>query len=503
MRRAVWGCIVLSLALAVVCAAATTAAGSAETAARPQPRRVLLSFDGPVEVDMPVWGRVKYVDSDRNVESDIRYPFNRTPWYLGEYEFDVKREDKALATVVPKRPVVADMSNPGWSAAPLTSPKARLPLHLQYRLDQPGTYQVRLCLTVRTLERSQAAVPVSDWTALEVKAAAPAERRAWLEKMKGNVPEDVGLLVGDFLPSILACPDDEVLSILRQVMCHPDPFVQAFALNGLSYYDDEIIGRELIELVRSAGPTRLLAYVLSWQRDLLQPAGPQLVAVMLDYLKSDSAVQVGGAVRALGFLKAHYTWDRQPDVPDRIEAEVFKNVSHIRQFKEREALHPLCLFLGSAKTQPDRAREMLWELSEDATVREQALICIGWRKDARDLANLGGELLKNDPSARPLPYQMRRGYGKDAIPYLLKGIQDAPNDAVRYECAKELTLENRPEGFAFLAKCIRAGGRYRRRAIQDVRDHFRDENLISEEQILRLLDTKGGSATTRDAPSSL
>jgi len=305
------------------------------------------------------------------------------------------------------------------------------------------------------------------------------------------------LLVGDFLPSILACPDDDVLAILRQCARNPEPRVQRIALNGFSYYSDDVIRKELIELLRSSGPTDLLAYVLSWQRDLLQPDAAKIVAILTGYLNSDSAVQVGGALHGLSFVEAGYVWDQQPDMPDRIETEVFKNIAHIHQFHQREALRPLCLFLGAAKTQGDRAREVLWDLTKIPSVHEQALICIGWRKDARDLPELGKAILGDDPSASSVPYQMCNCYGTAAIPYLVKALQEGASEGVRYACSKELALAGRPEGFAYWAKCIRAGGRYRERALQDVRDHFRDENRTTEEQVLKFLDVKAGAVPAK------
>ena len=139
-------------------------------------------------------------------ESGIRYPFMILPASFGCYEVEVRREGvlqprfadfgkQAVGGIAISGPPCGSI---GFSSVPHF--KGRLPLHLQYRFDQPGTYEVRL--TMRRLVQHD--VPfATDWTKVDILPADPAARQQWLADTVANAPTDSGDLLADFLPGIL------------------------------------------------------------------------------------------------------------------------------------------------------------------------------------------------------------------------------------------------------------------------------------------------------------
>lgn len=464
---------------------------NAAAAAEPADSRAVLSFDEPAYVNMPIWVRVTLPKSKkfRSAQRSIRYPFSTTPWDFGLHEFEVTRNGAPHPRIKMKFPLVESGGGiVGGSVAPPTSPKGRFPLHLQCKFVRPGVYQVRFKVYNTDFVTERKVVCTSEWTSLEVAPFTHAERRAWLKEREARAPKDVGLLVGDYLPSIFAHPDKEVLDILLSYLHHPSGLVQSFAMNGLMYCDDATLLRELLPLLKRKGPTRLLAHVLSWRRDLFQPQGVEILASVIPFLKSDSAIEVGGAIQSLIFLRAHYSWEEHPGIPARINRAVLDAVEHVRAFPEREARQPLCCFLGSIKS--DRSRELLWELAADAKVRDQALICLTWIADARDLPKLARLVVEGDRTAGSLPYHLRRAYGKEAVPYLMKALGNSPNRILRLKCARALAFEGKPQAFAFFRDAVASNRRCKSEAVQFLRDHFGLGRDTDDDETLAFLDSK-------------
>ncbi len=195
-----------------------------------------LLLDGPARVGMPVWLRVK---PPYNRESDVRYPFMIFPASFGCNEVEVRRNGVLL-------PRIADMGSqafggitiggfPCGSIAFSTEPhfKGRLPLHLQYRFDQPGIYQVR---RIERRPFSNNAPKIDDWTEVEILPEDVAGRQRWRAVRKVNAPDNAADLVSDFLPGILGVPDDESLDLLIPYLYHPDRMVREYAMYGLTYW---------------------------------------------------------------------------------------------------------------------------------------------------------------------------------------------------------------------------------------------------------------------------
>lgn len=472
--RALLGCLLAVCGSACACA---------------QSPKAVLTFEGPAYVDMPVWVHVKLADTaDLSlVQANMRYPFSSVPWEFRGHDFEVMRNGESL----PKVAAAEDRRtmNGFGSAAPPTSPKARFPLHLHYRFDRPGRYLVRYEYRGfgPDTERSGKVIAASEWTELEVLPLGEGQRERWLAEQQDGPPEDVGMLVGDYLPSLLAKPDEEVLEILLSYAYHPEELVERFAVHGLYYYPEDTWRRELPAVLRERGPTEFLAYFISWSKAALEPVGEEIVEAVIPYLMSESPAEVGGALQTLVFLRG-YQWPPEEDTGARMQAAVWGAVDHITALDGQEALHPLCLFLGGEKS--DRARELLWRLSDHPSVREQALICLTWIGDARDLARLGETMLGSGPGIGSLPYHLRRAYGEGAVAYLLRGLGESADERVPLACARELALAGHAEGFEFFREAVAQDRKYKHSVTGFLHDHFGMRTDGSDKATLEFIEAK-------------
>jgi hypothetical protein len=464
------------------------AANEGATFAQGTSTQAVLSFEQSNFVDMPIWVYVKFPTEEQSQRANLRYPFSGEPWSFGLYDFEVTRDGKPLEKLPVARLNFSMGGLVGGSAAPPSSPKNRLPLHLHYGLDKSGSYLVRLVKYDFMDFEKKKPEPLSEWTKLEIRAGDAKKRQAWLKETVAHPPKDNGKIVGDFLPSLLAKPDAEVLPTVLEYIHHPD--AQDFAVYSLWCFDDAMVKREIPLLIRKKGATDFLAHYLTWRRDLFQPVAHEIADSLIPFLKSKSATEVGGTLRALGFMyQGYFSWKEHPEIPEKIEKAAADALPHILSFREREVLQPLCLMAQVFK--PDQRRDLLRRLSaEGSSTREQALICLPWCKDARDLPYLEKALYDKDGAGSSLPYQMRKAYGRDALPILIKAMKAATDRRTRVECAKELALENEPEAFAFFRWAIEQEGYYREQTTQIIRDHFEGQREKSAEDISKFLDEK-------------
>jgi hypothetical protein len=71
-----------------------------------------------------------------------------------------------------------------------------------------------------------------------------------------------------------------------------------------------------------------------------------------------------------------------------------------------------------------------------------------------------------------LPYALHNAYGAAALPVLENALKKSGYVWVRTNCARELIIENRPSGFAFVADAIEQDRFYKREMIEFLRGRF-------------------------------
>lgn len=173
-----------------------------------------LSVEGIARVDGPVWIRIDLPYG----WGFVQYPVGIHPADFGCHEFEVRRN----GTLLPRIALRAtggvrgggSCGNIGIPGHPMQHP-GRLPLHLQYRLEKPGIYEVRY--TRKRAEFGPASAEVllrSAWTRIEVLTGEPVRRRA--------LPQYPAEVLSHFLPGLLGFPDSTSLSIVLEYLYHPN-----------------------------------------------------------------------------------------------------------------------------------------------------------------------------------------------------------------------------------------------------------------------------------------
>jgi len=413
-----------------------------------QSEQVKLTFSTPAYVDMPIWVTLTFPEKYNGLQANLRYPFREYPWFTWGHTFEVMRDGKLLPPC--KTSAMSPMAMnglAGGSCAPSSSPKGRLPLHVFYRFDQPGTYQVRYVDKPLFPAEDTPTAPVltSAWVTLEVKPYSIEDRKKWQQAQMAHPPTDPGLLVGDYLPSLLASPDETVLPAFVAMLHHPNTLVQGFAFNCLAYYDEPVLCQAVLDTLRKHGPTELLAYAMSWHRAALKPHGQELVDLLLPALTARDPKQASSAVRALGFLHGESEWGFTPELRQRIETAVLQAAPGMRALHDQETDNALACFLGTIKS--DQSRALLRQMVGDGS--EQALICLCGLADPRDLPRLGEILHAGGAHADVLPYALHHAYDEAALPVIIQTLHDSTDARLRRECAKELLYANRLEGFTY------------------------------------------------------
>lgn len=439
-----------------------------------------ISLDAPAYTNLPVWIRVSMPLG----LGEIQYPPGIHPAAFYCYEIEV-RHNGVLMTRLPNAEKRSTM--PGaYSGGPcgvLGLPgerkhKGRLPLHLLYRFDQPGAYQVRLT-RVDNFIQPEKTLAVSEWTAIKVLAAPPERRAEWLGEMSRHQPSDVVALLEDWLPSILGVPDEASLELILPYLYHPEPLVRRFTANGLRYWPKAEQEAVALRLLRERGPTDVTTGLL---RDHSEAA----VQAAIPYLHSASPVLLRGAMTVIRDLAFHPQARIRATTRSRVENAVVEAAEQVRQTADPQTLIDFAALLGSIHTAP--AKETLWRWIDAGVARGQAAIAVTWQSDRADLPRLAK--LLDLPAADEttfklvgLPSALRR-YGNEALPYLEQAMTSSPAVFVRTNCARELVLADRPAGFAFIADAIENDRFYKEEMIGFLKDRFVQLRPASEAEIL-------------------
>jgi hypothetical protein len=351
--------------------------------ARFAPYLAAIAPPGMSYVHMPIWIEVQLPDP---LWHSLRYPVTIRPADFGGHQFEVRRDGILL------RPSSAPHGFPmaggglgtygtiGWGSL-LGLPHEpknprRLPLHLLYRFDRPGPYEVRYVGYDFRYPMAKHVLARSPWVPIQVRPLANGQRQAWLNSTRSAEPGDAVEWLSDYLPSLLAVPDAAVLPLLKDAVYHPNDLVRQYALYALSLFDDTLLLSWIPATIQASGPTPDLAYLLSWRRDLFQPRGGDIVHAVVPYLKSASPLLTAGALQTLYFMKPQYDWKAHPEIPGVLDRAVAGEAERLIGTHNAAMLQPLALYLGTWKSETSRG--LLRRLAADGTVREQAEICLRW-----------------------------------------------------------------------------------------------------------------------------
>jgi len=439
-----------------------------------------LSFEEPVRVGGPVWARV---EPPNNYRQTFQYPVGVEPDNLGCHEFEVRRNGVLLPRIVVRnsiRPALGGLIC-GVMGIPVKHP-GRMPLHLQYRFETPGIYEVRYTRKDSPLGPGQYKTLFrSDWTRMEILPAATAPI--------ASPPQDPVEILSDYLPNLLGFPDGERLSVVLDYLYHPEQTVRRYAANALGYWPEDEVQRRLSALARNPGPSDVF-------ENLTRSAAPEMAEVMFRHLGSDNPVILGGAVVAASRVVYNHRQLFSNAVKASAEEALLAAAEHIVRVGDGQTISNFAAALGAMRD--ERSHQILWDFVQRRVTCEVALIAISWRKDLRDLPRLAAILdapATGDPLSTELaslPYALHNAYGAAAAPVLENALKKSGYVFVRTQCARELINENRPSGFAFVAEAIKQDRFYKREMIEFVRGRFPILRHEDEAAVLAFLKRRAG-----------
>ena len=445
--------------------------------------KTTVSLEEPAYTGMPVWLKV-----DLPLESGtIRYPYILGPAGFGCNEVEVRRGGRALTLDPGSNWMRYGGSFSGnicgsYAAAGASNRTGRLPLHLLYRFDRPGAYEVRLSVWDRppgfgppgTLRAR------SEWTPFEILPSTKDQRRIWLQGLREHPPADPAALLTDTLPSLPAVPDDASFEILAGYLYHPDSTVRRYAMNGLSYWPEAVASARLLNLLRTEGPSDSLVYFLTRQPDFraAHPAG--IVEASLPFLTADSPVLLGGAVAALRAASR--------DNPAVREA-MLRSAEHVIPGADPQSGSDLAFAI--AATKDERAHEVLQRLLEKGY--KQVAAAVLSYGDVTDLPRVSA-LLNDDLDGAFLPEQMIHAYGSSAIPYLRQALKTAPGRFTAQSITRQLIAVDDSSGFLFAARAIEQKGASRFDMIQILKSRFPELDGSNDDAIAAFARKRAGMA---------
>lgn len=436
-----------------------------------------LALEQPAHVGGPVWVLIQTPPFPWH--GDVQYPVGINPADFGCHEVEVRRN----GTLLPRIPMRAtggiandllcgNIGIPGHEM----QHKNRLPLHLQYRFDKPGLYEVRYTRH-RGLPGTHDSQPIfqTAWTHIEIQPARPATPVAQ--------PQDPAEAISDYLPSILGFPDEAHLTLVTGHLYHPNDTVRRYASLGLAYWPDDDVNRRLTELLHTRGPSDVVV-----ERTFRTPGALDFI---LPYLRSENPVLMRGAITGVTRLVFADPPLLSAAARARAEDALISAAENVLRAGDPQTGNNYASALSGVHD--PRAHALLWDFVKRNVLIEQSLIAVTWFKDPADLPRLAilleapakGDTMQGTYS--PLPYAVHRAYGDAALPVLESAIQRSGYVWVQTNCARELVLAGRKFGFAFIAQAIEQNKFYRREMIQFIQDRFPELRGADDSKVLAFL----------------
>jgi len=213
--------------------------------------------------------------------------------------------------------------------------------------------------------------------------------------------------------------------------------------------------------ITEKGPSPETASFVSRSMDLLWPKRRELLKVTSPYINSLDSSKAAAAMEILYRLRSYHpmaglgfseeAWQKENgDFFSEADTLVYQSLDHLLTVRDNVLLRNLAEYLGSSAPS-EVSRKALLELAKNPEVREQALICLTWHKDKRDMDDLLPFMLDG---ASSLAYQFRNMYGTAAVPYLLKALTQSSSPFVRLQSAEQLVFMNEKAGSKYLYEAV-------------------------------------------------
>jgi hypothetical protein len=229
-------------------------------------------------------------------------------------------------------------------------------------------------------------------------------------------------------------------------------------------FNTKVVNLALTQISQT-GPTLEIAAFVARSPDLFWARREDLEKATEPYIESPDTSKASAAVdifyrlrayhRMMGVAISEESWQKEnADFFNRLDGVIYAKLDRLVLVKDGSLLRNLAEYLGVSRTAA--AKKALLQIANNPEAGEQALICLGWHRDANDMDDLFPFMLKDNRAAASLPYVFRYNYGPAAEPYLLKALAEAPSAFTRLQAASELIhLNNNKAGITYLYEAIR------------------------------------------------
>jgi hypothetical protein len=227
-------------------------------------------------------------------------------------------------------------------------------------------------------------------------------------------------------------------------------------------FADKLADMTLSEISKN-GPNAETASFVSRSMDVFWPRRNELLRATAPFVESQETATVAAALgilyrlrsfqpmQGLGYDQKKWETDNR-ELFDQVDASVLPRLDRLLAFRDGTLLRTLALYLGVSASPASKAA--LLQIAKNPSASEQALICLAWHRDPKDLDSLLPFLLEGGSEAATLPYHLRNSYGDAAVPYLLRALADADSPFVRLQTAFELVLLNEKAGVRYLYEAV-------------------------------------------------
>ena len=202
---------------------------------------------------------------------------------------------------------------------------------------------------------------------------------------------------------------------------------------GHAYAADKPLPDKLIDVIvdyiKTNGPDEDSALFISFLSDAIWERRDEMADATLPFLKDKSPAKVSGALAVLYRLRVYrpqlgglrgvdepVPWEKiekHAIFYKKLDKAVFESMEHFHALKDEKVLQNLALYLGVSPS-PESKKELLRIAKGiQETAKEQALICLAWHRDQKDMDDLLMFMLEDSRMASSLPYHFRNSYGKE------------------------------------------------------------------------------------------
>ena len=435
----------------------------------------------PAFTNMPIWVQV-VIPPNRGAY--VQYPYSYGPGDIGCNELQLRRDGRLVKRTIPGRVGGGIGSGQMCGSGSFGDGyENRLPLHLAYRIEEPGNYEVRLNMGRsygwdRALSDEGVFIQ-SEWTPLRVEASTESQRRQWLNAITKNPPVAPAELVGDYLPNILGVPDRQSLTAIVQQLYHLHSSVTWFAQGALGYWSALEALAAVDRAFEQRGPsTAVVRWLLTQRTNGVEPL--PVIEASLPYLQSSDPVALRGAVSAVRSLSSQQVSDMPPDLRARAVAAMIAAEKYVLASGDYETAQDYVQSL--AIFGDERAAPILWRFVGEGMALGASLDAIARLARPEDLPKLAAFI---DVTQMPRDYYyqtdsllgtLTTAYGADAVPYVKRIIQKTDRASLRDDAGNALVSANLPETWAFIADAIENDAVYKADLMRYIGARYPDSN---------------------------